>query len=129
MPEAKRLIDEARSQVARVRRRLLNPSAGTLEEGVPELQRAIFLLRQGEGYFLPWTEEQSQAWESAQQLHRELAQVKALARQANEFYSMRIRLLAQTDRSLSYTPNGADGACFAEPVIEGHSEESSVLHG
>jgi len=129
MPETKKLIEGARSEVARVRRRLLSPSAEALEECVTELQRAIFLLREGDGYLLARTEEQSRAGESYRQLHRELAQVKALATQANEYYSMRLRMLAQTDRFFSYTPNGADGACFAEPVSECHSEEGSVLHG
>ena len=97
-------IDAVRNLVARVRGRLLNPAAGMIEEALPDLEQAILLLWQGEGLVRPGGE--SGDWESARQLKNELMQVKALARQAQEFYSLRIRLLAQNDSPIDYTCNG-----------------------
>lgn len=135
--QTRKLLEQVRSQVARVRERLLNPCAATLEQALPELEEAIRTLRQGEfrqserlvspGIFgLSRPGEESLDWESARRLGRELAQVKALAKQASEFYSMRIRLLAQNDCSVSYSRNGVVGGSFAEVPLR---PEDSVLHG
>src|SRR5271168_2569651 len=115
--KTRKLIEKVRTQVARVRESLLNPCAGMLEQVVPELEQAVHLLRQSEALDSPTISgptEESLYWESARQLGRELAQVKALAKQANEFYSMRISLLAPSDSSVSYSRNGLAGGSFAE---------------
>jgi len=139
--KTRKLIEEVGTQVAWVRERLLNPRAGMLEPVAPELEQAIRTLRQGElrqgeGTVSPGMSgsgEESLDWESARRLGRELARVKALARQANEFYGMRIRLLAQNDLSVSYSRNGVVGGSSAEMPAEmragAPSQGDSVLHG
>jgi len=128
MPASKnrKLIEEVRTQVARVRERLLNPCAGMLEPMLepmletvlPELQQAIHLLQE--------SDVSRQGEESPRRLYQELALVKALAKQANEFYSMRIRLLAPNDSSVCYSRNGlAAGSSAEAPQPQGES----VLHG
>jgi hypothetical protein len=130
------LIEEVRTQVARVRERLLNPTAGMLAQVLPELEQAVHLLRQceqSEALVSPAISppaEESLYRESARRLGHELAQVKALAKQANEFYSMRIRLLAPSDSSVSYSRNGLAGGSFAEIAAEAPQPQGeSVLHG
>jgi|SRR5271165_4898668 len=131
--KTRKLIEEVRTEVARVRERLLNPCAGVLEQVVPDLEQAIQLLRQSEGLVSPAISrpgEESLDWESARRLGHELAQVKALARQANEFYSMRIRRLAQSDLSVSYSRNGIAGGSLVEMRAEAPQPQGeSVLHG
>jgi hypothetical protein len=128
MTETQQLIEEARNRLSRVRQRLLDPTVTTLEEALPDLEEAVRSLRQGER--LPWQSavgkvEQSQAWASARQLRQELAQVGALARQANEFYSLRIRLLTKQDDSLRYDEHAGTSVCSPVALLR----EGLVFHG
>jgi len=134
MANARGLIDEARSHLANVRRRLLHPEPAVLDavmldavldDALPRLERAIGLLRQGEMLLTSQTSptERSQAWDSARQLRHELAQVNALARQANEFYAGRIRLLSGEDFAVCYNSSAKAS------VSEKRSEKGLVLHG
>jgi len=137
--KTQKLLEEVRTQVARVRERLLHPCSGTLEPVAPELQQAIHLLRQnaalpqGQALTSPAIShpaEESLCRESARRLGQELALVQALARQANEFYSLRIRLLAPGDSSLCYSRNGLAGRSLAEMAAEAPQPQGeSVLHG
>jgi len=129
MPSARKFIDEARGHLANVRKRLLHPDdiLDRLEDPLPDLEQAIGLLRQAEMFLSAQAgaTERSQTWESAHQLRGELARVNALARQANEFYSGRIGLLAGEDASLRYNASGAASASTNETV----SQKVLVLHG
>ena len=138
MMSARRLIDEARDHLERVRQRLLYPSADVLENAMAELEQAIGLLRQGEVILSNSTSnstpnstpnstkmaESSGAWESALQLRRELARVNSLAKHANTFYLSKVRQWPGQDLSVSYRANGA-----ASLPAERHSEKNLVLHG
>jgi hypothetical protein len=121
-------IDAARTQVARLRQRLLHPAAGALEDALPDLERAIWLLRESEG--LGHRDGESEDWKRALDLQKELTQVKALARQANEFYAMKIRLLAQNDSPVDYNCNGV---AFQEPSgqtpFETALQKGLIVHG
>lgn len=127
---ARQYIDEARRQLAAVRQRLLHPEWEELESALPELETAVVFLRQGEALLVSGASATDPAWESARQLRRELAQVNALVRQANEFLAVRIRLLAGQDFSLCYD---AHGTASAPPKLVqsglGPSEKGAVLRG
>ena len=125
--EAGRQFDQARAGLRNVRQRLLHPSAEALENALPELERAIHLLRQGLALLpaYPGGAQSSEAWESARQVRRELDRVRTLARQAAAFYSDRLNLLAGQDCSLRYNSDGAASA----PLPEKQLEKDLVLHG
>ena len=130
MMSARRLIDEARGHLERVRQRLLYPTADMLENAMAELEQAVGLLRQGEIILSNSASdstkivESSGVWESARQLRRELAQVNSLAKHANSFYLSKVRQWPGQDLSVSYQANGA-----ASLPAERNSEKKLVLHG
>jgi len=147
MATAREFIDEVsdlekvRSDLANVRRHLLQAEPGALasalNDALPRLQlRALGFRAQTDTILSSPSSQTSSgklshaAWESARQLRYELAQVNALARQANEFYAGRIRILSGQDFSLSYNARGAPSACAASASMsERVCQTGPVLHG
>jgi len=105
---------QARSSLALVRQRLLNPTAKTLESCTSHLRTAIDplttlqdQLQHGESRSGPELRTEVSA------LHAELAQVNALLKNGYAFHVALAHLLTQTDDSINY---GASGIVAIRPA-------------